>query len=213
MNKNLIARLWFGAIALQVFLVMPTRLVLSWNDQYGEFSEPCARSVNVLCYFTNQSNILVGVVCLLLAINLNRKSKLFDVAKFSGLICIVVAGTVYYLLLASEDNLEGLAAVNNFIVHASVPVMYFLGWLVFVKHGSTNWKVVRLSLIFPVGWAAFALIRGAIIDFYPYPFMDVNYLGYIPALINMVFVTLFFVALFVGAHLLDRKLVQTDSKT
>src|SRR6266571_1200941 len=35
-----------------------------------------------------------------------------------------------------------------------------------------------LSLLFPVCWLIFTLIRGAVIGWYPYPFIDVTRLGY-----------------------------------
>lgn len=206
MTKDRFARFWYGLIALQVMIVIPIRLVRSWNDIYGDFSEGWARSVNVLCYFTNQSNILVGVISALLVFNLKRSSFRFVVAQFTALICIVVAGVVYYLLLASEDNLVGIDAITNFVVHTSVPIMFVIGWLAFIDRGQTTMKTVRYSLIFPICWAIFAMVRGAIIDWYPYPFMDVRDLGYAMALLNMSVVTLFFLLLYFLAHLLDKKL-------
>ena len=208
MNKALVGRIWFGIIAVQVILVIPIRMYLSWFDVTGEFEQAWARSVNVLCYFTNQSNLIVGVVCLMLAVNIDRQSTRFVIAELTGLICVIVAGTVYYLMLASEDSLTGIEIPCNFIVHASVPIMFTIGWLVFIPHGNVTWRTVRYSLAFPVGWAIFAMIRGAIISYYPYPFMDVRDLGYPTALINMLVVTLFFVALFIGAYFVDKKLGQ-----
>ena len=165
----------------------------------------------MFCYFTIQSNILVGVIGILLAINVKRESTKFIVAQLTGLVCILVAGIVYHVLLASEDQLEGMAVITNFVVHTSAPIMFLLGWIFFNNHGRTSWRTVQLSLIFPVGWAVFAMIRGAIIHYYPYPFMDVAYLGYAKALTNMAVVTVFFIALFVGAHLSDKKLVRVNN--
>ena len=42
----------------------------------------------------------------------------------------------------------------------------------------TSRRVMWLSVLFPVAWLVFTLIRGAIVDFYPYPFVDVIRLGY-----------------------------------
>lgn len=206
MSKTSIARVWYAAIAVQVLIAISIRGVLSWQDINGEFSTPIGRVVNMFCYFTIQSNILVGVVALLLAINTKRDSTRFFVAQLTGLVCVLVAGVVYHILLASEEHLEGLTVLTNFVVHTSAPIMFTLGWLFFNDHGRTTWRIVRLSLLFPIGWAIFAMIRGAIIHYYPYPFMDVVDLGYATALINMGVVTVFFIALFVGVHLLDRKI-------
>ena len=91
MNKALVGRIWFGIIAVQVILVIPIRMYLSWFDVTGEFEQAWARSVNVLCYFTNQSNLIVGVVCLMLAVNIDRQSTRFVIAELTGLICVIVA--------------------------------------------------------------------------------------------------------------------------
>jgi hypothetical protein len=37
---------------------------------------------------------------------------------------------------------------------------------------------IVLWLIFPLAWLAFTLIRGAVDDWYPYPFLDPNNGGY-----------------------------------
>lgn len=213
MNKELFARIWYASIALQIFVAIPVRTVLSWQDVNGEFSEPIARAFNTYCYFTVVSNLLVGVVCVFLAKKKPPTSDRFVIAQLTGLVCIIVAGTVYHLLLASEDQLQGAAVITNLVVHTTAPIMFTIGWLFFNDHGRTTWRTVKFSLIFPIGWAIFAMIRGAIIDYYPYPFMDVNYLGYLHALINMAVVTLFFLGLFAGAHLLDQRLPSSHKST
>lgn len=207
MDKTLFARIWFGLIALQIAIVVPTRMVLSWNDINGDFEKPLARAFNVLCFFTIQSNLIVCVVSAMLFLSINRSSRGFVVAQLTGLVCIIVAGTVYYLLLAGEEELTGLAVITNFVVHTSAPIMFTIGWLLFVEHGQTTWRSVKFALVFPISWAIFAMARGALIHYYPYPFMNVGDLGYTTALLNMFVVTLFFIMLFVGAHLLDSKLL------
>ncbi|HMS24223.1 MAG TPA: Pr6Pr family membrane protein, partial [Acidimicrobiia bacterium] len=121
MSKTSIARVWYAAIAVQVLIAISIRGVLSWQDINGEFSTPIGRVVNMFCYFTIQSNILVGVVALLLAINTKRDSTRFFVAQLTGLVCVLVAGVVYHILLASEEHLEGLTVLTNFVVHTSAP--------------------------------------------------------------------------------------------
>jgi hypothetical protein len=60
--------------------------------------------------------------------------------------------------------------------------------------------------VFPLAWLAFTLIRGAFLDWYPYPFIDVVANGYGKVSLNCVFIALFFVALAAGATALDRLL-------
>lgn len=204
MNKGTISRVWYGLIAIQIFVAVVVRTTLSWQDANGDFSTPLARGVNVFCYFTILSNLLVGVICVLLAKKTPPSSEGFVIAQLAGLVCIIVAGVVYHILLASEEHLTGLAVLTNFVVHTSAAIMFTIGWLFFNVHGRITWRTVRFALLFPIGWAVCAMIRGAAIHYYPYPFMDVDYLGYAHALLNMAVVTLFFLALFAGAYLIDK---------
>lgn len=207
MNKTAIAKVWFGIIAIQVAIVIPIRVVIEFNNIYGQFDTPIARSLNVLLYFTNLSNILVAIVSILLVTNLNRNSHRFEVVQLSALVSIIVAGLVYWLVLAGDDKVEGIDVYTNFAVHTTVPIMFVLGWIFFVQHGNTTLKTIKFAVLFPVGWAIMAMIRGSLVDWYPYPFMDVRDIGYSTALINMTFVTIFFLALFFGVYLVDNKVL------
>jgi hypothetical protein len=53
---------------------------------------------------------------------------------------------------------------------------------------------------------AFTLVRGAAIDWYPYPFVDVVAHGYARVAINCLVVAVLFVGLGFGALALDRRL-------
>lgn len=206
MSSRVFARVWFFTIFIQVAVVIPTRIVVEWQNDYGQFMEPFARSLNVLLYFTNISNMLVAGVSFLLFRDLKRTSFIFQVNTLTSLVSITVSSVVYWLMLAKEENLEGIDVYTNFVVHTSVPVMFIIGWILFMDHKVTYMKTIKYALIFPVGWAVFALVRGVFINWYPYPFMDVRDIGYATALVNMGVVTLFFLGLFFVAHFLDSKL-------
>jgi hypothetical protein len=91
-------------------------------------------------------------------------------------------------------------------VHTVVPVMAVIGWLLLGPRGLVSRRVAWLSLIFPVAWLAFTLIRGAIAHWYPYPFIDVTRLGYGGAAVNCVWVALLMLGLAAGATVLDDRL-------
>ena len=84
MSKIMLVKLWFGIIFVQVAIVIPIRLVIDWNNIYGQFDQPIARSLNVLLYFTNLSNILVAVVSLMLVKNSKRNSSRFLIAQLTA---------------------------------------------------------------------------------------------------------------------------------
>jgi hypothetical protein len=64
--------------------------------------------------------------------------------------------------------------------------------------------VARLTVLFPLAYFAFSIVRGAIIDWYPYTFVDVSTLGYGKVLLNAVWIALLVFAVAAGATSLDR---------
>ncbi|MBA3906990.1 MAG: Pr6Pr family membrane protein [Pseudonocardiales bacterium] len=64
--------------------------------------------------------------------------------------------------------------------------------------------MVALSLLFPVGWLVFTLVRGALIGWYPYPFLQVGELGYGRVALNSAGITLLFLGLAACYRGIDR---------
>jgi hypothetical protein len=68
-------------------------------------------------------------------------------------------------------------------------------------------RVVRLSLVFPVLWLVLRLVRGSLVGgWYPFPFLDVDGLGYPRVLLNAVLVSALFLAMATGARWADQRL-------
>lgn len=59
-------------------------------------------------------------------------------------------------------------------------------------HRLAHVRSARLSVLFPVCWLVFTLVRGSILDFYQYPFVDVINLGYARVLVNCVWVAVLY---------------------
>jgi len=203
------ARAWFGLTALAAFAGVLIQMIVTANEKAVHFHTPLSRSLNVLVFFTIDSNLIVGATCLVLATNPKRSSTTFNTARLTGVVAITITGLVYHAVLAKLLDLESWALVADNLTHTLVPVMGVLGWLIFGPRGLTSSRVTRLTLIFPLAWIVFTLIRGSIIDFYPYPFIDVTHLGYARVLINCVWIAILYLALAAGASALDRRLART----
>ena len=67
----------------------------------------------------------------------------------------------------------------------------------------TSWRVAWLALFYPIVWLVLALVRGPIVDFYPYPFMDVRDHGYPVVFLNCLLVAVLFVGLAALANATD----------
>ena len=66
----------------------------------------------------------------------------------------------------------------------TVPLLYLLYWLFFIPKGFLQWKKPICWLLFPIFYLVYSIVRGAVTNFYPYPFIDVNQIGYGRTLIN-----------------------------
>lgn len=181
------------------------------NNSGGHFHPAAARAANAFAFFTVESNLLVGLATLFLAVRLDRSSTRFAVLRLSGLVAITITGIVFHAVLAQTLNLKNWDAVGNELVHTVVPVMAVVGWLLIGPRRIVSARVAWLSLIFPVCWLSFTLIRGAIIHWYPYPFIDVTQLGYGRAAVNCVWVALLMLGLAAGATVLDNRLGRARS--
>ena len=59
-----------------------------------------------------------------------------------------------------------------------IPIVVVVDWLVDpARHRLPLW-VAAAWLAYPGAYLAYTLVRGAIVDWYPYPFVDVSELGY-----------------------------------
>ncbi|MDO9454873.1 Pr6Pr family membrane protein [Nocardioides sp.] len=134
--------------------------------------------LNQLAYFTTQSSLLVGVTSLLLALRLDRTSTAFHVWRLAGLIDIVITGVVFNAVLAGDDEPIGIAGMSDLLLHKVVPLLAVFGWVLFGPPGSRDRRRVGLALAVPLAYIALTLVRGAVVDWYPYSFFDVDAHGY-----------------------------------
>lgn len=205
------ARVWFGTTAACVLAGVLISAVTAANNAGGHFHPALARAANAFAFFTIQSNLLVGLAALLLALRFERPSTAFAVLRLSGLVAITITGVVFHAVLAQTLDLKSWDAVGNELVHTVVPVMAIVGWLLTGPRKLVSARIAWLSLIFPVCWLAFTLIRGALVRWYPYPFIDVTQLGYGRAAANCVWVALLALGLAGGATVLDTRLARAAS--
>ena len=197
---------WFAATALAVLLGLVIQVIVSAGNEEGLFPTAAGRVFNVFCYFTVQSNILVGGTSALLFVRPRRDSEAFRVLRLAGLAMIVVTGVIYHTALSHLTDLDGWAAVADQLVHTVVPVLAVVAWVTAGPRGQADKRTAGLALLPPAVWVAFILVRGELIDFYPYPFVDVNDHGYPTVALNIAGVGVLFYALTRGAVALDRRL-------
>lgn len=90
----------------------------------------------------------------------------------------IVVTLVYNLLLRGAPTTQYLGQDwHNEVVHVAAPIYLALDWFVLrlfdAGRPRLRFRAIGVMFVFPVLWFVFTMIRGAIIGYYPYPFLDV----------------------------------------
>jgi hypothetical protein len=93
-------------------------------------------------------------------------------------VLLVVIGIVHFFFLRPLLHLHGADLVADRLLHIVVPLLVLIGWLAFGPQNQIDRTDLLGFLIVPVVWLIYTLVRGAIVDWYPYPFIDVTAHGY-----------------------------------
>lgn len=206
MILGLSARLWFGVTALVVLVGIVIQVPVAMRSTTGFFDTSAQRGLNVFAFFTIQSNLVVGVSSAMLALGLARPSTGFRVLRLAGVVAITITFAVFHLALRQLQDLTGQAAAADFLLHTASPILCVTGWLLFGPRRQTTRRIVLLTLVFPAAWGAFTLVRGEVVGWYPYPFMDAVDLGYLRTALNLTLIGFAFVGAAAAASWLDRRL-------
>jgi hypothetical protein len=143
------------------------------------------RVIDTLSYFTIWSVFLVALTMTLIYKNPNSQNTKLHTLRLTSLMMISITAIFYILLLSQDDDPQSWNIYTNFLNHYLTPTITIL---VFILFGPRKWfkfKTVFLALIIPTVFIFYTFIRGAIINKYPYPFLDVASEGY-PATLNQV---------------------------
>lgn len=143
-------------------------LVVKWD-------EPTFSLGNFFSYFTNLSNFLAAAVLSWSALRAAPRStsERFELLRGAATLYMAVTGLVYALLLSGYDSLSEVTPPHtNWIMHRIMPVVMVADWLFVPPRRALVFRRTLVWLAFPVVYLAYTLIRGPIVDWYPYPFLD-----------------------------------------
>ena len=140
-----------------------------------------------LQYFTLMSNILCAVYFAGAAVRtLRRGDTWLPVCKGALVMAMAITGITFHLFLAAGDfNMGPTQLITNHLLHTAAPLLTVLDWLLFDEKGHYRRFEPFLWGIFPAAYFVYTMIRARVSSFrfyngspYPYPFMDVDALGW-----------------------------------
>ncbi len=192
-------RTWHAALAAIAAFALVGQTVLSASSDDRSV-------VNLYSYFTIQSNLLVLVAAVLVAVRPDRDERWFGVVRLAGLVGISVTGVVFAVVLAGQFELSGIEWWYDKAFHTVVPLMAVIGYVGF----RPRTRLVTRDLAFiawPVAWLTYTLVRAEVGDpayptgvgeatrRVPYDFLDVADLGAGQVAVNAVVVTVLMLAI------------------
>ena len=147
---------------------------------------------SVFFFFTVQSNIFIIVMSLLFLVNdvmllVNKKSfvnQTLLLIKYVATVAITITFIVFFTLLAPLMGVDYLLSFNNFSLHAIVPILAIVDFILFDTDINLTYKNSLLATIAPISYVVFVYI-GAIFKlrygenlYYPYFFLDFEKNGF-----------------------------------
>jgi len=206
------ARLVHGLVAAVVLFSLVLQLVLLFtggtdanSGESGTAIPLGTRLFRFFSFFTVQSNIIVGVVAVLLAVNPLRTGRVWQVVRLDSLLGIVITGLVYAIVLAPMVQLTGWAQVANIGLHYVSPWASLAAWLVFGPRPGFRVSTAVWAFLWPVLWLIYTFAHGAISHWYPYPFLNADALGLGQAVVNSLLVVLVAAVLAAVLLVIDRR--------
>lgn len=128
---------------------------------------------NFFSFFTIQSNLIAAVVLLIGAIALPAATLRWDLVRGGAAIFMILTGVVYNTLLVGlEGSLQTTDPWANDLLHRVIPVVMLFDFLIVPLAHRVTWRQGLTWAIYPLLYLAYTLIRGPIVDWYPYPFLD-----------------------------------------
>jgi hypothetical protein len=163
---------WTG-LAIQLYLILYSRWSLEASLLGG--------LVSFFSYFTVLTNTLVATVLTCEWTSRDSAARRWFLQPWvsSGIaVSIAVVGLAYSLLLRHLWHPEGWQWLADELMHDVMPLLFLAWWFYCVPKGTLRLWHIALWVIYPLVYFAYALLRGHLLAAYPYPFIDVDTLGY-----------------------------------
>ncbi|MFS2201807.1 Pr6Pr family membrane protein [Pseudomonas sp. Pseusp3] len=169
---------WAG-LSIQLYLIFYSRWTLAASLTGG--------LVSFFSYFTVLSNTLVATVLTCEATSRESAARRWFLQPWvsSGVaVSIAVVGLAYSLLLRHLWHPQGWQWLADELLHDVMPLLFLGYWWCCVPKGMLRLGHIALWVIYPLVYFAYSLLRGNLLAVYPYPFIDVEKLGYPQVFIN-----------------------------
>lgn len=174
-------------IVILVIAVVGIETYMYWLYQLRPWQPATSvgRMIFYYSFFTVLSNIMLALSCLVLVFNPNCSKQWFKVIRLNGLIGILITMIVYNIVLRGIHRPPTIALhFANEGLHVLIPTLGLISWLIYGPFYRINMKTISYSFLSLLGYGIYIFVRGYYTGSYPYPFINVNRVGYEKAFIT-----------------------------
>jgi hypothetical protein len=133
-------------------------------------------------YFTIQTALISAVTLAVagwFAWNGRPETRTLNLVRLSSVTFTVVVTLVYNLLLRGLPNSPADGNYNwpvppNEVLHVWAAVVLLIDWMLSSRRINLRLRSIFWVLLFPLAWLAYSIIRGLIVNWWPYWFINPN---------------------------------------
>lgn len=148
---------------------------------YLDFEKPTFNAGNFFSFFTIEANLLAAFTFLVTGVAAlrSRGQSQFVMLRGFATLAMTLTGIIYFLLLRGlEEQLQIPVPWVNTVLHYIIPAAIFADWIIAPPPQIVSFKRSLVWVLFPALYVPYSLIRGAIVDWYPYPFLNAKVQSY-----------------------------------
>jgi hypothetical protein len=176
MSRSSLARIAALIVAMTIWVGLAVQFVAS----VGLAASAGAALWMMLLYFTILANLASALLFTAMVAGSSASARLIGGVTLA----MLLVGIVYHLLLSGLLSLSGGAALADVLLHTVAPILVPSWWLVFAPKGGLTMRDPPIWAVFPLAYFVYGLARGGRGGHYPYPFMNLDKLGWGHTLLN-----------------------------
>jgi len=133
-------------------------------------------------YFTIQTSLLAIVALTVAGWNAwtgRAETRVMNIVRLSTVTFTIVVTLVYNLLLrglpdAAADGDYVWPVPPNEILHVWAAIFMLIDWILSSRRINLRIRTIFWVLVFPLAWLVYSIIRGLMVDWWPYWFINPN---------------------------------------
>jgi hypothetical protein len=145
---------------------------------HGAVRDPEKTIADFLSEFTTQSNVAAALVLLIGASFIwsgYQAGHRWDLLRGAMVTYMATTGIVFRFLVEGTRDTGGPSYYYDWasdILHQVMPIALLVDWLIMSPRIRITVRQTLIWPLYPIAFCAYSLIRGPIVDWYPYDFID-----------------------------------------